>query len=150
MSLSACARARATSAQRPERSPFLRPSWTSSSSKQTVSDCLSTALLHAWLVDRRVRLALAAWGPRSLALHTREPDPGWGQGRTWRHQVRPQLVSPSDSGAEWGSAGAGEEVIAELRASAGQAEEGRKTDYAWELTGQHEHGTLVSGQKAGA
>lgn len=64
--------------------------------------------------------------------------------------MRPQLVSPPDSGAEWGSAGAGEEVIAELRASAGQAEEGRKTDYAWELTGLHEHGTLVSGQKAGA
>lgn len=71
---------------------------------------------------------LVAWGPRSLALHTRDSDPGWGQGRTWRHQVRPQLVSPLDSGAEWGSAGAGEEVRAELRASAGQAEEGRKTD----------------------
>lgn len=64
--------------------------------------------------------------------------------------MRPQLVSPLDSGAEWGSAGAGEEVRAELRASAGQAEEGRKTDYAWELTGLYEHGTLVSGQKAGA
>lgn len=71
---------------------------------------------------------LVAWGPRSLALHTRDSDLGWGQGRTWRHQVRPQLVSPLDSGAEWGSAGAGEEVRAELRASAGQAEEGRKTD----------------------
>ena len=62
-----------------------------------MSDCLSATLLHAWLVDRRVRLALAAWGPGSLAFHTRESDPGWGQGRTWRHQVRPQLVSLLDS-----------------------------------------------------
>lgn len=38
-----------------------------------------------------------AWGPGSLAFHTRESDPGWGQGRTWRHQVRPQLVSLLDS-----------------------------------------------------
>lgn len=95
MSFSACARARATSAQWPERES-LHPSWISSFSKWTVSDCLSAALLHAWLVDRRVRLALAAWGPEAWLFTSGSQTLGGVREGTWRHQVRPQLVSPLD------------------------------------------------------
>lgn len=89
-------------------------------------------------------------GPRKPGSSHQGVRPWVGSGKDLETPGEASAGVPAGLGAEWGSAGAGEEVIADLRASADQAEEGRKTDYAWQLTGLHEHGTLVSGQKAGA
>lgn len=103
----------------------------------------SPALLHAgWQTRgsgwRWPRGAQEAW---VFTPGSRAPG-GAREGPGETNEAGPQLVSQPDSGAEWGSAGARAEAIAELRVSAGQAQDGP--------AGLHEHGTLVSGQEVGA
>lgn len=63
------------------------------------ADCLTPVpgSSSCWLADRKLRLALAAWGPKGLALRTKESGPRWFQGRTQRHRMGPQLVSHPES-----------------------------------------------------